>query len=410
MRYLTTMILTVLVTAGARGQTTLIAWEITGQTAFGTQGLAASAVATGITNSTGLTRGSGVTTNGTAAADAWGGNGWNYASAAEALAANVFVTFGLTVSTSFSTSLTSIALNYRRSTAGPLNGRWDYQLNSGTWTTIGDFTSQFPSTSSSGSSITPIDLSGKTDLQSLPAGTVLNFRIIPYGASASNGNWYVNDGSVAGYDLTIAGSLVDLSLAVEMRRMTVTGGEGKVYIEFATATELDLAGFNLLRSFSRIGPFETISSYASNASLRAAGTAENGRSYSFIDNKVSIGGTYFYKIEAVSKSGSMEQIGDILAVTVAIPKEFALYQNYPNPFNPVTTMKYDLKERSYVRIQIFDLLGRMVKSLGFQRGAGTFETPIEMGGMPSGVYYYRMTVVGKSGSSYIAMKKMSLIK
>lgn len=409
MKYLTALILSALLTTSARGQMTLIAWEVTGQSSYGTQGLAASAVATGITNSTGLTRGSGVTTSGTAAANAWGGTGWNYATAAEALAANVYVTFGLTVNTSYSTSLSGIGLNYRRSSTGPQNAQWDYQRNGDTWTSIGEFVSQFSSTSTNGSSITPIDLSGLTDLQDIPSGTIVNFRIIPYGASGSTGTWYVY-GPVDGYDLTVTGTLTEVPLPVSMSNMGARTEAGSVCLKFSTATELDLAGFNILRSVSRIGPFETISSYTSNASLRAAGTAENGGVYSFIDNKVSSGRTYFYKIDAVSKSGAMEQIGGILAVTVAIPKEFALYQNYPNPFNPTTMIRYDLKEPSDVQIQVFDILGRMVKSMIFQRDAGTFETQIDMTDMASGIYHYRITAVGKSGSNFISSKKMVLMR
>ena len=46
-----------------------------------------------------------------------------------------------------------------------------------------------------------------------------------------------------------------------------------------------------------------------------------------------------------------------------IPTDFSLHQNYPNPFNPTTQIKYDLPEDALVSINIYDLMGRSIKSL-----------------------------------------------
>ena len=46
-----------------------------------------------------------------------------------------------------------------------------------------------------------------------------------------------------------------------------------------------------------------------------------------------------------------------------LPKEFVLHQNYPNPFNPVTSLKYDLPKDGLVNITIYDMIGRVVKTL-----------------------------------------------
>ena len=46
-----------------------------------------------------------------------------------------------------------------------------------------------------------------------------------------------------------------------------------------------------------------------------------------------------------------------------IPLEFSLHQNYPNPFNPITSLRYDLPEDGLVNITIYDMMGRLVKTL-----------------------------------------------
>jgi endonuclease/exonuclease/phosphatase family metal-dependent hydrolase len=183
---------------------TVLGWDANGQSGFGTQGLGAGTVMNGVTNSQGLTRGSGVTTSGTAAGNAWGGNGWA-ATAAAGISGGQFITFGFTVGTGSTVSLSALDLYYRRSGTGATSAYWEYQINGGAWTLIGDFTNAFSSSSSSGAQMTTLDLSGVGGLQNLTAGTTVTFRLTPYGATSSSGTWYLFNTS--GDDLTLTGSV-----------------------------------------------------------------------------------------------------------------------------------------------------------------------------------------------------------
>tara|TARA_A100000164_G_scaffold220127_1_gene195387 strand:- start:1548 stop:2309 length:762 start_codon:yes stop_codon:yes gene_type:complete len=51
-----------------------------------------------------------------------------------------------------------------------------------------------------------------------------------------------------------------------------------------------------------------------------------------------------------------------------LPKDFSLKQNYPNPFNPITSLKYDLPEDGLVNITIYNMMGKIIKTLvnGYQ--------------------------------------------
>jgi hypothetical protein len=75
-----------------------------------------------------------------------------------------------------------------------------------------------------------------------------------------------------------------------------------------------------------------------------------------------------------------------------LPTTTYLMQNYPNPFNTTTVMSYELRVKSWVRLVVYDLLGREVATLitGMQ-DAGYRSVQWDGSGMPSGVYYYRLT-------------------
>lgn len=72
-------------------------------------------------------------------------------------------------------------------------------------------------------------------------------------------------------------------------------------------------------------------------------------------------------------------------------KEFRLEQNYPNPFNPVTTIRYTVGGEAWVRLAVYDVLGREVAVLvNGVRSQGHYEAQFDASGLASGVYVYRM--------------------
>lgn len=157
----------------------------------------------------GLTRGSGVTTSGSPAANAWGGNGWDTTtSSATAITNNDFVTFSITTNAGYTSSFETVEpYNVRRTSTGPTTGLWQYQVNSDGFVTIGSEITWGGNTAAAGNAQSAIDLSAISALQDLPPNTIVTFRILNYSASAPGGNWYLNGqgGSTAALDFTITG-------------------------------------------------------------------------------------------------------------------------------------------------------------------------------------------------------------
>ena len=90
----------------------------------------------------------------------------------------------------------------------------------------------------------------------------------------------------------------------------------------------------------------------------------------------------------------------------SVPRAFEMYQNYPNPFNPTTEIRYDVAERSFISIAVYDLLGRKVATLVSQvRDPGQYRISFDAGAFPSGVYFYRLQADGQN-----IIRKMSLLK
>jgi hypothetical protein len=89
-----------------------------------------------------------------------------------------------------------------------------------------------------------------------------------------------------------------------------------------------------------------------------------------------------------------------------IPATFSLSQNYPNPFNPSTTIVYRVPSRESVSLKVYNLLGQEVATLVNEvKQAGRHEVKWNAGGLPSGMYVYRLQAGGFGGA-----KKLLLLR
>jgi hypothetical protein len=104
----------------------------------------------------------------------------------------------------------------------------------------------------------------------------------------------------------------------------------------------------------------------------------------------------------INLGGSMTGVKE----SPGVAHNFNLSQNYPNPFNPSTVIKYHLSTATHVRMTIFDMLGREVRTLlNEQKSAGSYQVNWNASGVPSGVYFYRL-----QAGSFSETKKLILLK
>jgi len=96
-----------------------------------------------------------------------------------------------------------------------------------------------------------------------------------------------------------------------------------------------------------------------------------------------------------------------------VANEFRLYGNYPNPFNPSTKISFSLPTAGIARLEVFDVLGRLVSQSQFSVvSGGAQERVFDASHLSTGVYYYRVQFFGaKDGTRRMTeTKKMMLIK
>jgi hypothetical protein len=119
---------------------------------------------------------------------------------------------------------------------------------------------------------------------------------------------------------------------------------------------------------------------------------------------------YAYSLCAVSlqmldPTTAVELIDDVT------PQSYALEQNYPNPFNPTTNIKYTIPREGNVKIEVYDITGKLVNTLVNQSmNSGSYNVTWDgkntLGqNVVSGIYLYRI-----QANDFVAVKKMIMLK
>ena len=145
---------------------------------------------------------------------------------------------------------------------------------------------------------------------------------------------------------------------------------------------------------------------------------------STINNSFEISGLtpgeiYYFQVSSINNSGNESPVSNMVTFTpsnaLSINKTshdiVFLSQNYPNPFNPITSIQYDLPKDGLVNITIYDMVGRVVKTLvNSEQGAGYKSviwdaTNNDNSSVAGGLYLYMIRA-----KDYRQTRKMILLK
>ncbi|MBA4251862.1 MAG: hypothetical protein C0425_08355 [Chlorobiaceae bacterium] len=103
---------------------------------------------------------------------------------------------------------------------------------------------------------------------------------------------------------------------------------------------------------------------------------------------------------------SLTSVGDEENSEQTVPQKFQVEQNYPNPFNPSSKIRYDVPITSFVKITVYDILGKEISVLvNEEKNPGRYETIFDGRDLASGVYFYTIRT-----GNFMQSKKMILMK
>ena len=153
-----------------------------------------------------------------------------------------------------------------------------------------------------------------------------------------------------------------------------------------------------------------LASYLTHQSLAGAGSVTKSTQYTFTDSKVEAGKTYIYTLSDVDFGGKETKLAEatlrLRSGSAIVADNYTLMPAYPNPFNSVTTLSYDLPEKSDVTLAIFNIQGQEIHRQQWQnQPAGHHSIQWNGSRHATGVYFVRL-----SAADFNQTRKMIYLK
>ena len=176
-----------------------------------------------------------------------------------------------------------------------------------------------------------------------------------------------------------------------------------VTLSWTTLSELNNKGFYVERNETN-----DINSWQKLGFIQGAVNSSTSRNYSFIDNQVSLGHIYKYRLRQVDLDGQFSFSNEVLVRVKDLQKTMLLLSSYPNPFKSTTTLNYNIPVSGVVTLKVFNTVGEEVATLvnGYQQqGSYSIIFDAEKYKLSSGIYYSKLVTGDENVSN-----KMILVK
>jgi len=194
---------------------------------------------------------------------------------------------------------------------------------------------------------------------------------------------FTSSGNDDGYQLYPV--RVSTGLPVELTDFKAVRNAASVELRWTTASETNNAGFRVQR---RAGDGDE-GSWTIVGSVEGEGTTTEPTSYRYIDEELPYEADRLtYRLKQVDTDGSASYSKEVTVNREV--KEVELLGTYPNPARTQATLRYAVPEAQDVRVALYDMLGREVRTVVNSQKEGRHEETLDTSGLSSGVYFLRL--------------------
>jgi hypothetical protein len=186
------------------------------------------------------------------------------------------------------------------------------------------------------------------------------------------------------------------TLPVEFAGFEGYFSDDTVKLSWTTASETGNARFDVQRTAGRPSTADSGATWSTVGSVDGRGTTDEPQSYRFTDADLPYEtDSLTYRLQQVDLDGTVSYSDPI---TIGRPSVSRVeFQNtYPNPARQRVTARFTLPRSAAqdATLQLYDVLGREVRSIDVPGEGGRHEQTLDVSGLPSGVYVLRLKAGG----------------